>query len=91
MSCGNLLDWRYTKKARLMMQDISNSTRQKKSDAMFCSGRPATYKEFVVTMTGTYNDDLSTLEIWSFTASRMKPGYTGLIRDGRDPSSCTRL
>jgi hypothetical protein len=38
-----------------------------------------------------FNDELSTLEIWSFAASRMKPGYTSLIHDGRDPSSCTRL
>jgi hypothetical protein len=27
MSCGNLLDWRCTKMARLMMQDISSLTR----------------------------------------------------------------
>jgi hypothetical protein len=91
MSSGNLLDWRCTKRARLMTQDISNSTRQKKSDAMFYSNRPATYKASVVTTIGTFNDDLSTLEIWSFAASRTKPGYTSLIRDGRDPSSFTRL
>jgi hypothetical protein len=42
-------------------------------------------------MTGTFNDDLSTLEIWSFTAYRTKPGYTSLIHDGRNPSLCTRL
>jgi hypothetical protein len=91
MSCGNLLNWRCTKKVRLMTQDISNSTRQKKPDAMFCSSRPTIYKASVVTMTGTFNDDLSTLEIWSFVASRMKLGCTSLIRDGSDPSSCTRL
>jgi hypothetical protein len=76
---------RCTKQARLMTQDISNSTRQKKSDAMFCSSRPATYKASVVITTRTFNDDLSMLEIWSFAASRMKPGYTSLIHDGRDP------
>jgi hypothetical protein len=38
-----------------------------------------------------FNNNLSTLEIWSFTASRMRPGCTSLIHDGRDPSSCTRL
>jgi hypothetical protein len=91
MSYGNLLDWRCTKKARLMTQDISNSTRQKKSDAMFCSSRPATYKASVVTTTGTFNDDLSTLEIRSFTTSRTKLGCTSLIRDGRELSLCTRL
>jgi hypothetical protein len=69
----------------------SNSTRQKKSDTIFCSSRPTTYKESVVTMIGTFNDAFSTLEIWFFDVSRMKPGCTSLIRDGRDPSSCTRL
>jgi hypothetical protein len=58
---------------------------------MFCSSWPTTYKVSVVTTTGTFNDDLSTLEIWSFAASRMKLGCTSLIRDGMDPSSCTRL
>jgi hypothetical protein len=91
MSCGNLLDWRFTKKARLMSQDISSSTRQKKWNAMFCTNRPATYKESVVTMTETINDVLLMLEIWFFDVSRMKQGCTSLIRDGRDPSSCTRL
>jgi hypothetical protein len=79
------------KKARLITQDISNLTRQRKSDAMSCSSRPATYKESVVTTTETFNNVLSTLDIWSFVASRMKPGCTTLIHDGRDPSSCTRL
>jgi hypothetical protein len=74
-----------------MTQDISNLTWQRKSDAMFFSSWPATYKASVVTMTGTFNDDLSTLEIWSFAVSRMKLGCMSLIRDGRDPSSCTRL
>jgi hypothetical protein len=91
MSYGNLLDWRCTKKVRQMMQDISNSTRQKKLDAMFCFSQPATCKESIVTTTKTFNDALSTLEIWSFAASRMKLGCISLIRDGRDPSSCTRL
>jgi hypothetical protein len=74
-----------------MTQDISNLIQQKKSDAMFCSSRPATYKASVVTTTRTFNDALSTLEIWSFAVSRMKPGYTSLIREGRDLSSCIRL
>jgi hypothetical protein len=73
------------------MQDISNSTRQKKSDAIFCSSRPTTYKESVITATETFNDALSILEIWFFAIFRMKLGYTSLIRDGRDPSSCARL
>jgi hypothetical protein len=38
-----------------------------------------------------FNDDLSTLEIWSFATSRMKPGSTSLIHDGRDLSSCITL
>jgi hypothetical protein len=58
---------------------------------MFCFSQPATYKASVITMTGTFNNVLSMLEIWSFAASRMRPGYTSLIRDGRDPSSCLRL
>jgi hypothetical protein len=58
---------------------------------MFCSSRPATYKVSIVTTTGTFNNDLSTLAIWSFAASRMRAGCTSLIRDGRDPSSCLRL
>jgi hypothetical protein len=61
MSYGNLHDWTCRKKVRLMMQDISNLTQQKKSDAMSCSSRPATYKAFVVTMIGTFKKDLSTL------------------------------
>jgi hypothetical protein len=40
-------------------------------------------------MTGTFNDALSTLEIWFFDVSRMKPGCTSLIHDGRGLSSCT--
>jgi hypothetical protein len=91
MSCGNLLDWRCMKKARLMTQDISNLIRQKMIDATFCSSRPATYKASVVTTTGTFNDALSTLEIWSFAVSRTKLGYTILIRNGRDFLLCTRL
>jgi hypothetical protein len=88
---GNLLDWRCKKKVRLMTQDILNLTRQKKSDSMFCFRRPATYKAPVITMTGMFNNDLSTLEIWSFAASRMRLGCTSLILDGRDPSLRSRL
>jgi hypothetical protein len=33
----------------------------------------------------------SMLEIWSIIASRTKSSCTSLIRDGREPSSCTRL
>jgi hypothetical protein len=73
------------------MQDTSKLTQQKKSDAIFCSSRPTTYKASVVTMTETFKKDLSTLEIWSFAASRMNPGCTSSIHDGRDPSSCSRL
>jgi hypothetical protein len=73
------------------MQDISNLTRQKKSDAMFCFNWPATCKMSVVTTTGTFKQDLSILEIWSFTASIVKPGCTSLIRDGRYPSLGSRL
>jgi hypothetical protein len=61
------------------------------SDATFCSSRLATYKESVVTTIETFNDALSTLEIWFFDVSRMKPDCTSLIHDGRGPSSCTRL
>jgi hypothetical protein len=73
------------------MQDILNMTWQKKSDAMFWFSQLVTYKVSVVTMTGTFKQDLSTLEIWSFAASRMRPGCTSLIQDGRDPSSCSML
>jgi hypothetical protein len=52
---------------------------------------PATYKASVFTMTGTFNNDLSILMIWSFATSRMRPGCTSLIHDGRDLSSCSRL
>jgi hypothetical protein len=45
----------------------------------------------VVTLTLTFNDALSTLEVWFFDVSRMKPGCTSSIRDGRGPSSCIRL
>jgi hypothetical protein len=73
------------------LQDISSSTQLKKSDAMYCCNRPATYKEFVVTITGTFNDALSTLEIWFFDESGIILVYTSLIHDGKDLSSCTRL
>jgi hypothetical protein len=45
----------------------------------------------IVTMTGTFNDALSMLEIWFFDESRMTPGYTSLTRDEKGLSSCTRL
>jgi hypothetical protein len=64
-----------------MTQDISNSTRQKKSDAIFCSSRPATYKASVTTTIG----DMVLRRIQDET------GLHKLIRDGRDPSSFTRL
>jgi hypothetical protein len=51
------------KKARLIVQDISNLIQLRKSDVTSCSNRPATYKVSVVTMTGTFNDALSMLEI----------------------------
>jgi hypothetical protein len=38
-----------------------------------------------------FNNTLSTLEIWFFDESRMIPGYTSLIHDGKDLSLCTRL
>jgi hypothetical protein len=62
-----------------------------KLDASSCSSRLATYKESIVTMTGTFNDALSMLEIWFFDESRMTPGYISLTRDWRGLSSCTRL
>jgi hypothetical protein len=58
---------------------------------MYCSSRPATYKNFVVTTIGMFNDALSTLEIWFFNESRMISGYTSLIHGGKDLSLCTRL
>jgi hypothetical protein len=42
-------------------------------------------------MIETFNDALSTLEIWFFDESRMKPSCTSLTCDGRGLSSCTRL
>jgi hypothetical protein len=59
--------------------------------AMYCSTRPATYKEFVITTTGTFDDVLFMLEIWFFDEFRMIPGYTSLTHDGKDLSMCTRL
>jgi hypothetical protein len=47
--------------------------------------------ESIITMIGTFNNAISTLEIWFFNVSRMKPGCTSLICDWRGPSSCTRL
>jgi hypothetical protein len=73
------------KKARLTPQDILSLTQLRKSNAMCCSSRLATYKEFVVTTIGTFNDSLSMLEImleiWFFDESRMMPGYTSLTHD----------
>jgi hypothetical protein len=66
-------------------------TQLRKFDAMYFSSRSATYKEFVVTTTGMFNDALSTLEIWFFDESRIIPGYTSLTHDGRDLLLCTRL
>jgi hypothetical protein len=75
------------KKARLIVQDISNLIQLRKSDVTSCSNRPATYKKSVVAMTGTSNDALSMLEILFCDESRMKPGCTSLTRDGRSLSS----
>jgi hypothetical protein len=72
-------------------EDILSSTQLKKSDAMHCCSWSATYKEFVVTTIGTFNDALSTLEIWFFDETRMILSYTSLIHGGKDLSSCTRL
>jgi hypothetical protein len=58
---------------------------------MHCCSRPDTYKEFIVTTTRTFNDALSTLEIWFFNESRMILGYTSLIHGEKDLSLCTRL
>jgi hypothetical protein len=79
------------KKARLTAQDISNLTQLRKLDATSCSSRLATYKESIITTARTFNDTLSTLEIWFFNISRIKLDFTSLIRDGRGPSSCIRL
>jgi outer membrane lipoprotein-sorting protein len=78
-------------KARLTLQDISSLIQLRKSDAMYCSGQPTTYKEFVITTTGTFNNALSTLEIWFFDGSKMILGYTILTHDGKDLSLCIRL
>jgi hypothetical protein len=77
------------KKARLTLQDILSLTQQRKSDATYCSSWPATYKEFVITTTGTFNDALLTLEIWFFDEFRMIPDYTSSTHDGKDLSLCT--
>jgi hypothetical protein len=83
--------WKCLKKVRLTPQDISSLTQPRKSDAVHCCSRPATCKEFIVTMIGTFNDALSMLEIWFFDESRMIPGYTSLIHGGKDFPLCTRL
>jgi hypothetical protein len=74
----------------LTPQDISSSTQLRKSDAMSCSSRLATYKESVVITTRMFNDALSVLEIWFFEESRMIPDYASLTHDGKGFSSCTR-
>jgi hypothetical protein len=51
---------------------------------MYCYSRLATYKEFVVTTTGTF-------KTWFFNKSRIIPGYTSLTHGGKDLSLCTRL
>jgi hypothetical protein len=79
------------KKVRLTLQDSLNLTQLRKSDVMHCCSRPVTYKEFVVTTTGTFNGALSMLEIWFFDESKMILGYTSLTHDGKDLSLCTRL
>jgi hypothetical protein len=89
--CGSLYDWRCLKTARLTLHDISSLTQLRKSDAMHCCSWLATYKEFIVTTTGTFNDALSMLDIWFFDESRMVPGCTSLTHDGKDLSLCTRL
>jgi hypothetical protein len=70
-------------KVRLTSLDISSLTQLRKSDAMSYSSQAATYKEFVVTTRGTFNDALSMLEIWFFNESRMIPGYTSLTHNGK--------
>jgi hypothetical protein len=76
---------------RLTLQDILSLTQQRKSDATHYSSWPATYKEFVVTMTEKFNDALLMLEIWFFNESRMISGYTKLTQDGSDLLLCTGL
>jgi hypothetical protein len=71
------------KKARLASHDISSLTQLRKLDVTSCSSQLATYKESVVTTTGTFNDAFSTLETWFFDESRMKLDYTSLNRDVR--------
>jgi hypothetical protein len=58
---------------------------------MHCCSRLDTYKEFVITTIGTFNNVLSMLKIWFFDESRMIPGCTSSTHDGKDPSLCTRL
>jgi hypothetical protein len=64
-----------------------DSTEEIRCNALFV----VTYKEFIITTTGTFNAALSTLEIWFFDESRMIPGYTSLTHGGKDLSPCTRL
>jgi hypothetical protein len=79
------------KKARLTLHDISSLTQLRKFDAIYCCSWPATYKEFIITMTEMFNDALSTLEIWFFAESKMIPDYASSIRDGKDLSLCIEL
>jgi hypothetical protein len=78
-------------KARLTLHDSSSLTQLRKSDATHCSSCLATYKEFVITTTGTFNNALSMLEIRLFDESRMILGYISLTHDGKDLLLCTRL
>jgi hypothetical protein len=58
---------------------------------MHCCSRLATYKEFVVTITGTFNDALLTLKIWFFDEFRMILDYTSTTHDRKNLLLCTRL
>jgi hypothetical protein len=58
---------------------------------MHCCSQPATYKEFVITTTRTFNNAPSTLEIWFFDESRMILVYKSLTHDGKNLPLCTRL
>jgi hypothetical protein len=60
---GSLHDWKCLTKARLTLHDNWSLTQLRKSDTMHYCSRPATYREFVVTTIGTFNDALSMLEI----------------------------
>jgi hypothetical protein len=76
---------------RMTPHDISSLTQLRKSDAMSFSSLPATYKAFIITTTGTFNDALPMKEIWSFDESKVTSGYTSSTHDGKDLLLCTRL